>query len=404
MTDTFEYVAQDRAGQQVKGRMEAKNAAAVARRLKGAGQTVVSVSAVSSTGMNREIKFGGKRVKPKDLVVATRQLATMVEAGISLVRSLDILVDQTPAPALRAALQESRQAVEQGRPLSEGLALTPRAFPPLMVNMVSAGETGGFLDRSLLSVARTLEADAKLRSKVVSAMTYPLVVFGIAILATTGMLLFVVPMFADMYEGMGAELPPLTQALIALSAALQVGAPVLLVGVFAVLSWYRKHKSDDRVRSIRDPLLLKMPVFGVLIQKIAVSRFCRNFAAMVAAGVPLLKALQVVGTTSGNLVVEQASTAIGESVRRGESLTAPLGAHPVFPPMVRQMMAIGEEAGSLELMLTKVHEFYDQEIEATTDALASLIEPFLIVGIGVLIGGLVLALYMPMFSMFEHMT
>lgn len=405
MSETFEYVARGRGGEQVKGRMSARSADAVARRLQAGGQTVVSVGQVSTRGLSRDIALpGSNRVKPQDLTVAVRQLATMIEAGISLLRSLDILTEQTAQPGLRAALAECRQAVERGKPLSEGLGASPRVFPVLMINMVRAGETGGFLDRALVSVADTLEADAKLRSKVVSAMTYPLVVLGIALVACTAMLIFIVPTFEEMYAGLGAELPALTQGLVTLSGSLRVVlpfvvAPLVVLGVW----WWGRFKNSRRVREVVDPLKLRMPVFGVLIQKVAVSRFCRNLAAMVGAGVPMLTALRVVGATSGSIVVERAADAVGESIRQGRSLTAPLEDHPVFPSMVRQMIAIGEESGSLETMLTKVHQFYDREVEAMTEALASLIEPLMIVGIGILVGGMVLALYMPMFSMFDAM-
>ncbi|TKR23198.1 type II secretion system F family protein [Cellulomonas hominis] len=402
-TRTYEYAVRDREGKVVKGRVDAANEAAVASRLREMGMAALSISEVKNTGLQREISFPGfgDRITLKDLAVAARQLATMINSGLSLIRALAILADQTESKALAKVVAQVRNDVETGVAFSVALSRHPEVFPPLMINMVRAGEIGGFLDEVLVSIAENFESEVKLRGKVQSAMTYPVVVFIIAILAVVGMLLFIVPIFENMFASLGGELPAPTQFLVLLSGLLKwaIGPLVLAVIVFAV--WWGKHKNDRAVREKLDPLKLKLPVFGKLFQKIAVARFTRNFGAMIHAGVPILQALEIVGETSGNIVIERATKAVQESVRTGQSLAGPLADHPVFPPMVTQMMAVGEDTGALDTMLGKVADFYDQEVESTTEQLTSLIEPLMIVVLGGLIGGMIVALYMPIFSIYE---
>ena len=359
-TKTFEYAVRDRSGKLVKGRIDANDQAAVARRLKSMGLAPVSVAEVQTTGLQREITIPGlgDRIGLKDLAVTSRQMATMVSAGLSLIRTLGILAEQTENKALAKVLGQVRTDVEVGQSLSASLEKHPQVFPPLMINMVRAGETGGFLERSLLSVA-------------------------------------------EMFDDLGGKLPAPTRFLVWLSGIMKWLTPVLVVGLAAFMIWWNKHKNDAAIRQRLDPVKLRLPVFGNLIRKIAVSRFTRNFGTMIAAGVPLLQALDIVGQTSGNWVIEQAVKDVRESVRRGSSLAEPLLHHDVFPPMVTQMIAVGEDAGALETMLSKISEFYDQEVEQTTESLTSLIEPLMIVTVGGLVGGMIVALYMPMFSIFE---
>ncbi|QCB93646.1 type II secretion system F family protein [Cellulomonas shaoxiangyii] len=402
-TKTFEYAVRDREGKIIKGRLEAADQAAVANKLRSIGVAPVSINEVSTSGMNAEIRIPGlgDKIGMKDLAIMGRQLATMINSGLSLLRGLSIVAEQTENKALARTLAQVRNNVEQGVAFSVALGKHPHVFPPLMINMVRAGEVGGFLDQVLVSVADNFEAEVKLRSKIKSAMTYPVVVFVIAILATVGMLLFIVPVFEGMFESLGGELPGPTKVLVFLSGVLKwaVGPLVLAGGVFAW--WWSKHKNDKAIRERLDPLKLKIPVFGKLFQKVAVSRFARNFGTMLKSGVPILQALDIVGETSGNLVLERAAHAVQESVRSGQSLAGPLSLHPVFPPMVVQMMAVGEDTGALDTMLEKISDFYDQEVEATTDALTSLIEPLMIVVIGGVVGGMIVALYLPIFSMFD---
>ncbi|HKQ98487.1 MAG TPA: type II secretion system F family protein, partial [Candidatus Polarisedimenticolia bacterium] len=395
---TYEYSVRDRKGNLVKGTLDAQNETALVQKLKGMGYAPVSVRETGG-GMQRELSLpGSNRVSLKDLAIMSRQFATMVNSGLSLLRSLSILADQTENKALAKVLDEVRSNLEGGAALSVSLAKHPRVFPPIMVNMIRAGETGGFLDKVLLQIAENFEAEVKLRGKVKSAMTYPVVVFVMAILAVTGMLLFIVPIFAGMFTNLGAELPAPTRALVFLSKAMKVGAPILLVlGIVFAIVWGRV-KHDPKVRDVVDPLKLKVPIFGDLFRKIAISRLTRNLGTMLAAGVPILQSLDIVAETSGNAVVGKAIRAVQDSVRQGEALARPLNDHPVFPPMVVQMMAVGEDTGALDQMLTKISDFYDQEVEATTESLTALIEPLMIAFLGGVVGSMIVALYMPIFK------
>lgn len=399
----FEYTVRGKDGKLVTGKIEAANEGAVAGRLKSMNMAAVSIKEISNTGMQKEITIPGfaPKVGLKDLAVMTRQLATMISAGLSLLRALSILAEQTESPALGKILGQVRSDVETGSSLSASLAKHSTDFPPLMINMVKAGETGGFLEKSLLSVADNYESEVKLRAKVKSAMTYPVMVFIMAILAVIGMLLFIVPIFAGMFNDLGGKLPAPTQFLVFLSGVMKWLAPVLAVGTAVFAVWWGKNKNVPAVREFVDPLRLKMPIFGNLSKKIAISRFTRNFGTMLGAGVPILQALDIVGETSGNVVIEHAVRDVKEAVRQGATLTGPLADHPIFPPMVVQMMAVGEDSGSLETMLDKVSDFYDQEVEAMTEQLTALIEPLMIGVLGTLVGGMIVALYMPIFSIFE---
>jgi type IV pilus assembly protein PilC len=401
-TMTFQYSVRDRAGKMVTGKIDADSPSAVAQKLKSMGYAPVSISQANA-GLKREFalpKFGAK-VKLKDLAVFSRQFATMINSGLSLLRALSILESQTESKALAETLTLVRQDVETGDSLSNALAKHPAIFPPLMVNMTRAGEVGGFLDSVMLQVAENYEAEVKLRGKVKAAMTYPVVVFVIAILAVTGMLLFIVPVFAGLFKTLGGTLPAPTRVLVAASAALKVLMPVIVVAFIAFLITWPRVKHTDRVRNFLDPLKLKMPVFGSLFQKIALSRFSRNLGTMLHSGVPILQSLDIVADTTGNVVVGRAVRDVQDSVRQGESITAPLAKHSVFPPMVVQMMHVGEDTGALDDMLHKISDFYDQEVEATTEALTALIEPLMIAFLGGIIGSMIIALYMPIFKIFD---
>lgn len=401
---TFQYSVYDASGKVVKGRIEATTPAAVAGRLRSMGLAPIQIEEVVATGLQREVRLPGSggRVRLKDLAVMSRQMATMISAGLSLLRVLGILAEQTESKPLAAVLSRVRSQVETGVALSQAMAQHPDVFPPLMVNLVRAGETGGFLERSLVSIAENYESEVKLRAQVKSAMTYPVVVFVFAIVAVTAMLLFVVPVFEDMFSSFGGQLPLPTLVLVKLSAAMRVGAPALLVAAVAAGAWWRRHRHDDAVRSRVQPLTLRLPVFGPLFAKVAISRFTRNFGTMLGAGVPILQALDIVGETSGSWPIEVAVRDIQENVRTGRALAAPMARHAVFPPMVVQMVATGEDSGAMEVMLHKISEFYDAEVEATTSQLTSLIEPLMIAVLGSVIGSMIIALYMPMFSIMQY--
>jgi type IV pilus assembly protein PilC len=399
----FEYAVRDREGKVVKGRIEAANQAAVANRLRTMGLAPTSITEVQTTGLQREITIPGfgEKITLKDLAVMSRQMATMISAGLSLIRTLSILADQTESKPLAKVLGSVRTDVETGQSLSSALSKHKDAFPPLMINIIRAGEVGGFLEKSLVSVAENYEAEVKLRSKIKSAMTYPVMVFIMAIVAVAAMLIFIVPVFRDMYADLGGTLPVPTLILVYISNVMKWATVPLVVAIVVALGWWRKHKNDPAIREKVDPIKLKMPVFGQLMRKIAVARFARNFGTMMGAGVPLLQALEIVGQTSGNWAIERAVADVQEAVRRGETLSGPLGQHPVFPPMVVQMLAVGEDSGAMETMLEKVAEFYDQEVESTTEQLTSLIEPLMIAFLGVVVGGMIIALYLPIFNVFN---
>jgi type IV pilus assembly protein PilC len=353
--------------------------------------------------MNTEISIPGMgtKIKLKDLAVMSRQFAVMINSSLSLLRALTILSEQTENKELSRVLDEVSNDVEAGLALSAAMGKHPNAFPPLMVNMIRAGEVGGFLDAVLLQLAENYEAEVKLRAKVKSAMTYPVVVFVIAILAVVGMLLFIVPVFAHMFDDLGGTLPAPTRVLVFLSGAMKIIAPVGLVAVVAFFFTWPKIKHKPQVRNVLDPIKLKAPIFGKLTQKIALSRFSRNLGTMMRSGVPILQSLEIVSATTGNVVLERAIKDVEESVRNGESLAKPLEQHSVFPPMVVQMMSVGEDTGALDAMLHKISDFYDQEVEATTEALTSLIEPLMIAVLGGIIGSMIIALYMPIFGVFK---
>lgn len=401
-TQTFKYEYRDAQGRVQNGQIDASNEAAVSARLREMGLAPISVTPVQTSALNRNISIPGitDRIGLKDVSIMARQLATMIQSGLSIIRALNILADQTENDALAKVIMDVRGDVETGVALSQALARHPKTFPPLMINMVRAGEVGGFLDAVLVSVAENFEKDVALRSKIKSAMAYPVVVFVMAILAVIGMLLFIVPVFENMYSDLGGELPAITQVLVTMSTVLRYGAiPIVIVLGVGIWLW-GQNKNKKGFRNVVEPLYLKAPVFGQLVRKIAVARFSRNFGAMVRAGVPILQALDIVGEASGNIVIERASQDVRESVRTGNSLAGPLTEHPVFPPMVVQMIAVGEDTGALDQMLDKIADFYDQEVESTTDALTSLIEPLMIGILGGIVGFMIIALYMPIFSIF----
>ena len=396
---TFTYRARHRSGKVVKGALNVQSEALAVAKLTGMGLTPVDVKEKGAgTGFQKEISFGAGSVGLKPLAIATRQLATITQAGVPLLRALTVVAQQTEHPKLKRLLGEVARDVEQGKSLSSALG-ERKDFPLLMVSMVRAGEAGGFLDTSLASIADSYEKEAKLRATIKSAMTYPMAVLGIAVIAVIGMLLFIVPVFKKMFASLGSQLPPPTQVLVTLSNQMAWLLPLVAVLAIGITVWWRANKDKDSVRRIAHPLMLKIPVFGPLMAKVAIARFTRNLANMTAAGVPLLRALTIVGQSSGNWSLEQVAGRLAEAVRTGSSLAGPLAEEKMFPGMVVQMVSVGEESGSIDTMLARVADFYDDEIDATADALTSLIEPMLITVLGVVIGGMVIALYMPIFSL-----
>jgi len=407
LLQNYAYKGRDASGKVVSGKLEAASEGAAIARLRTLSISPIEIrQATAGTGLQMEINLEifNKSIKLKDLAVMSRQMATMVGSGLSLLRTLTILTEQTQNKKLQESLGQVRAQVESGSALSEALLRQPTVYPPLMIHLIRAGETGGFLDDALNSVAQTFEKDVKLRSTIKSAMTYPVVVLAMAVIGMFAMLTFIVPVFKDMFAGLGGELPLPTQILVVLSQNMVWIVPLLLVGSIVFAVWWRANKHKDNVRAVVDKAKLKLPVFGDLFRKVAIARFSRNFATMTKSGVPILQSLAIVGETSGNWVIEEAMHKVQDSVRAGRSISGPLMEESVFPAMVSQMVAVGEDSGSLETMLLKIADFYDDEVLTTTEQLTSLIEPLLIAFIGVIIGGMIVALYLPMFSIFEQIA
>jgi type IV pilus assembly protein PilC len=402
MADTYAYRVRTREGRIVTGNIEADGEAAVSSRLRSQGLTPIQITKESKVSMKMEINVLPQKVKLKDLAIFSRQFATMINSGLSLLRALNILAEQTENKKLAEAMGSLREDVERGSSLSAAMTKFPKVFSPLYVSMVRAGETGGQLDTVLMRVADTFEAEYKLRQKVKSAMTYPIVVAGIAGILLIVMLIFIVPTFANMFEGLGGELPLPTQILVTLSGQARVLVPLLVVGaVVGTIVYKRLRKGNANARLKFDQLKLRIPVFGDLFKKVALSRFTRTLGLLLRAGVPVLQALDIVSESTGNEVLARASQDVKDSVRSGESVSSPLVRHKIFPPMVVQMIAVGEDTGALDAMLDKVADFYDQEVESTTEALTSLIEPIMIAVLGSIVGAMVIALYLPMFKIFD---
>jgi type IV pilus assembly protein PilC len=399
----FAYTARNNRGREVSGQLLAETKNEVLDSLKERQLSpieIVETEGKSAFTRALHLPKWQRKVSLKDLAVMTRQLSTMVSSGLPLAKAFSILASQTENAKLGQILSEVRADVQSGITLSVALERRPETFPVLMTSLISAGEAGGFLDKALDSVAQTFESDSKLRSTIRSAMTYPIAVLIMAILGVIGMLIFIVPIFQKMFSDLGGTLPWPTQVLVFLSPIAAWGSPFLLLAVLVFMSWWRRNKNQEWVRKLVDPLKLRIPVFGNLFKKIALARFARNFSSMIRAGVPIMQALGVIGQTAGNWQVEQAVARVQESVRLGTTVSQPMAAEKVFPVMVTQMVSVGEDAGSLETMLSKIADFYDQEIEATTTQLTALIEPLMIAFIGVIIGAMLISLYLPIFTIF----
>jgi len=403
-TRTFAYEALDRAGVLMKGKIESASAQAAANSL--ADQKLLPLSVEQTgQGLQKDIKIPGfaKRTSLKDLAILSRQFASMTSSGLTLLRSLAILEDQTTKPKLKAALGQVRTDVQGGSTLSKAMALHPEHFPLLMVNMVKAGETGGFLDEALSRIAKMYEDDSNLRAKIKAAMTYPVIVLLFSLLLGTGVIIFIVPVFERMFAQLGGNLPLPTKIMVVLSHNSYWVLPLVIIAALVALRTYRRAmRTNYNFRLKVDRLKLRLPVFGPLFTKLAISRWARNLGTLLAVGVPIIQALEVVGGTAGNAVVSEAMEDVRTAVRVGQQMSGPLSKHPLFPNMVVQMMEVGEETGQITEMLDKVADFYDHEVETTTESLTSAMEPLLVVLLGAVIGTMVICLYLPMFSIYQH--
>ena len=398
---SFTYVARTRTGAQKRGTIVADSRDAALLRVNQMGLVVDKL--VETKGVlagARRVNLN-RKVKGAELLVFTRQLSTIVSAGLPLMQGLDILAEQCEDPNFAAVVNAVGQEVESGETFSDALRKFPRAFPELYISMVRAGEAGGDLDGVLLQLADYLEESEELRRRIKSAMTYPVVAFSMIILIATGLIVFVVPQFAEIFGSFGKALPIPTQILIAISKFLhQWWSWFVILGVIiGTIIGVKLYGKTPVGRYNLDALRLRMPVFGDLLRKVAISRFARTLSTLTRSGVAILQAMEIVERTAGNEVYARASRAAGDSVRNGETLAEPLARAQVFPAMVTRMIGVGEKTGALEGMLMKIADFYDSEVRAKVDALTSLIEPILIALMGVVVGGIVVALFMPILGL-----
>jgi type IV pilus assembly protein PilC len=400
---TFAFKALDLAGSPTKGEIEASDKQTVASQLRSKGLIVVDIEEKAAAGAG-DLLARFKKVKADDLVIASRQLATMVQSGMSLLRALYVIEEQTESDKLRETFVEVRKDVEAGVSLSEALKKHPDVFNELYVAMVQAGETGGILDQTLVRVATQLEKDAALRRQIKAAMIYPSLIGGFALIVLVALVAFLVPVFEKIFDDFGGELPAITKFTVWLSH-MMTGRWYVMIAVVAGVVWlFRYWKKSDTGKVQWDKIKLKFPMkIGGIVQKVALARFSRTFSGLIAAGVPMLEAIDITGRTSGNKVIEMAMDDVRDSVKRGGSLTAPMAAVPeAFPVMVTQMIGVGEETGALETMLSKVADFYEEQVEAAVKALTSILEPVMIVIVGSIVGFIVIAMYLPMFKVYDQ--
>ena len=399
----FKYAARDGAGKQTNGVLDAPDTGAAAAALKARGLSVLSVTAAGGWG-GGSAKEARARARPADLALFTRQFATMLDAGLPVMECLDILAEQADDPGFKTCLGKVRGDVRGGSDLSGAMGKFPKAFPPLYSNMVRAGEASGQLDVIFNRLADYLEANESLKRKIKSAMTYPAVSLGLVLIITVFLLLFIVPKFEEMFNKMHVPLPLPTRMVLAVSAFLGswTGGGLSLAFIVCAFIAYVMARKTPKGRLVIDMAFLRMPIFGPLFQKVAVSRFTRTFSTMLKSGVAILQALDIVASTSGNAVLERVVEDAKQGVRQGQMLAEPLATHPIFPAMVVRMIATGEKSGALEILLEKVAEFYDEQVDAGVESLTAMIEPLMLAVMGVLVGGIVLAIFLPIMEMQKH--
>ena len=398
---TFVYKVRDVRGIPAKGELEADSRAQVAADLRSKGYTVVGINE-KKTGTSLSDMFGDmKRIKSKHITVFSRQFATMINSGLALLRALYILENQTPNPKLKAVIGDIRAKVEGGSALSDALESYPKVFSRLYVSMVRAGEAGGILDETLSRVSSQLEAEDSLKRSVRSAMVYPLLIAAFALIILTAMIMFIIPIFSKMYSDLGSQLPLLTRVMVGVSDTMRSPAGLLVFaaiggGIYGLARLKRTPKGIaawDRVK-------LRIPMgIGDIIKKLAMARFSRTLSTLVTSGVPILQAIEITGDTAGNVVVSEAMQKVKKSIKEGKPMSEPLAQSEVFPPMVTQMIAVGEETGAVDTMLNKIADFYEDEVNASIKALTSILEPIMMIGVGALVGVIVISLYLPIFNL-----
>jgi len=398
----FGYKVRSSQGNVLTGSMEAREQRMVVDRLRRQRFIILEIGEIRKNALKDvldSVNFLKRRVRQKDLVLFSRQLSTLIGAGVPIVQGLTILLNQIDNPAFKTVITSVREDIESGTSITEALSRHPTVFSELYVNMVRSGELGGILDVILERLSGYLEAAATLRAKIKSAMVYPAVIAFVASAVTAFLVIVVVPAFVKIFEQAGAELPLPTRILLMFSSFLKHYIIFIIIGLIVFVVGLRQYYKTEAGSMRIDTMLLRVPIFGPLLRKVAVAKFTRTFGTLVKSGVPILQALETVAKTSGNRVIEKAVLAAKEAIREGERISQPLIESGVFPPMVTQMISVGEETGNLDAMLSKIAEFYEQEVDAAVSALTSMIEPVVIVFMGIVIGAIAISMYMPMFQL-----
>ncbi|MGE0156127.1 MAG: type II secretion system F family protein [Geobacter sp.] len=393
----FAWEGKTRTGAVQKGVTEAQDAASVETQLKRAG--LLGITVKEQREAFKMPSFGGGSIDTKDLVIFTRQFATMIDSGLPLVQCLDILSSQQEKPAFKQILLKVKESVESGSTFADALAKHPKAFDELFVNLVAAGEIGGILDTILNRLAAYIEKAMKLKKQIKGAMVYPVTIMSIAVIVVGVILVFVIPTFAKMFADFGGELPGPTKIVIALSDFLLKYIIVIIAAFFATVWGVKKFYATPVGRKKIDAFALKAPIAGPLIRKVAVAKFTRTLGTMVSSGVPIMDGLEIVAKTAGNKIIEEAIFGVRQAISEGKTMAEPLQACGIFPPMVVQMIAVGEATGAMDAMLNKIADFYDDEVDDAVSAMTAMMEPMLMVFLGTTVGGLVVAMYLPIFKL-----
>lgn len=405
--DEFDYVAVDNSGRRKRGIVRSTSEGRAYQLILSRGLQPVEIKLRNSGNVfSKDIQIPGleKRAKLKELVIFTKQFALLIRSSMPLLESISISAEQTNDEVLRTALKAVYRDVERGVSLSRAMAKHPYAFPGLLTSVVRVGEEGGFLDQSMQSMSKTYQTELEMKQKIRSALTYPIIVVGVALAVLTGMIIFVVPIFAQMFKNLDAELPFATQILVAISEKSLIIFPLLAVLIIGSFIFFRYFKNEEWLKKRVDNFALSVPVFGPLTTKTAIARFSRNLSMMLSAGVSLTTALRLVATTADNYHIEKAVVKAVEAMENGSTLSSSMDAFWMFPPMVRHMVSVGERSGSLPPMLDSVADFYEVEVKEASERLSASLEPFLLVVLGGLVGGMLFALYLPMFSLFVKIS
>lgn len=394
----YQWVAITKKGRKLKGELDVANEKIALNQLRKRNFDVQKLKE-KPKDIFANISFMQPKVTNKDIVIFTRQFSTMIDAGLPLVQGLGILGEQLENPTFKRILQQITKDVEGGSTLAEAMKKHPAVFDNLFVNLIAAGEVGGILDTILRRLAEYIEKNERLKARIKGAMTYPIVVMAIAILVIAVILIFVIPVFEDMFASFGKALPVPTQIVVNMSRFMKGNIHWCLLGLGALIYAFKKYRNSKGGRRTTDSLILKLPVFGMMLKKVAVARFTRTLGTMIQSGVPILDALEIVAKTSGNVILEEIIYEVRASIAEGQTIAEPLSENDIFPGMVIQMISVGEATGALDTMLEKIADFYDEEVDQAVEALTSMLEPLLMLFLGGSIGGLVVAMYLPIFQM-----